>query len=397
MAMTSASFMGMGGYTTVLATKLDKIDCSQILAAVLVADRQLLGHIKMGATASDPEVNWIEDALVGATFDAWTTTSLSVSIDMNSFTAAQTSAMFRAKTLVKPVSAEDIWQITALDGTSNLEAIIYSSGAHVTHTTTSKWIIVGNPYSDLDDASSDISQARSKRRNFTQVFERAVQITQTRKGMDMQAMVNELQTQIKYRTLEMKRELDIAVINSIASYDGTQKSGQSEWRTMQGLVNYIRDWDMDNTNEDTLVTQTSGALTVTGINDLLYEIWDAGGLDEMSDAILLVGPAQQRIISSFDKDIRRIELGERKVGYYKDVFMSDMGIELPVVLDRWVPTDKLIVMDRARVALRGYSGDTWHAEKMAKTGRVEKWQLSGQYTLEVRNADKCHGMLYDLT
>jgi len=395
MAMTSASFMGMGGYTTVLVSKLDKIDCSQVLSAVLVADRQLLGHIKMGPTANNPEVNWIEDSLIGATFDAWTSTTLSVSLI--GLSVAQVTQMFRAHTIIKPVSSEDQFVITALDGGSALEVTVYSSATHVTHSTTQKWIIVGSPYSDLDDASGDVAQSRTKRRNFTQVFERAVQITQTRKGIDMEAMVNELQTQIKYRTLEMKRELDIAVINGIASYDGTQKTGQSEWRTMQGLINYIRDYDMDNVNEDDLVTQTSGALTVAGINGLLYNIWDAGGLDEMSDPIILVGPAQQRIIAAFEKDIRRVEQGERQVGYYRDLFLSDMGMELPIVLDRWVPPDKLIVMDRARVALRGYSGDTWHAEKMAKTGRVEKWQLSGQYTIEVRNANKCHGMLYDLT
>jgi len=395
MAMTSASFMGMGGYTTVLASKLDKIDCSQILSAVLVADRQLLGHIKMGPTSSNVEVNWIEDSLIGATFDALS--SVSVSVSLKGMSVAQVTQMFRAKTLIKPVSSEDIYRVDTLSGGSALQISIYSSGTHATHNTTQKWMVVGMPYSDLDDASSDISQSRSKRRNFTQVFERAVQITQTRKGLDMEALVNELQTQIKYRTMEMKRELDIAVINGIAAYDGTQKSGQSEWRTMQGLINYIRDYDMDNTNEDTLVTQISGALTVANINTLCYNIWDAGGLDEMSDPIILVGPAQQRIIAAFEKDIRRVEQGERQVGYYRDIFLSDMGVELPVVLDRWVPPDKLIIMDRARVALRGYSGDTWHAEKMAKTGRVEKWQLSGQYTLEVRNADKCHGMLYDLT
>jgi len=395
MAMTSASFMGMGGYTTVLSSKLDKIDCSQVLAAVLVADRQLLGHIKMGETANNVEVNWIEDSLIGATFDALSTVSTSVSLI--GMTVGGVTQMFRAKTLIKPVSSEDIYRVDTLDGSSALEVTIYSSGTHVTHGTTQKWIVVGMPYSDIDDASTDISQSRNKRRNFTQVFERAVQITQTRKGIDMEAVASELQLQIKYRTMEMKRELDIAVINSIASYDGTQKSGQSEWRTMQGIINYIRDWDMDNTNEDTLVTQTSGALTVGGINDLLYDIWDAGGLDEMSDPIILVGPAQQRVIAAFEKDIRRVEQGERQIGYYRDLFLSDMGVELPVVLDRWVPPDKLIVLDRARVRLRPLSGDQWHAEKMAKTGRVEKWQLSGQYTLEMRNADKCHGMLYDLT
>ena len=396
MAMTSASFMGMGGYTTVLASKLDKIDCSQILSAVLVADRQLLGHIKMGPTANSPEVNWIEDSLIGATFNATLTDSTSLAlIGMGSATV---DAMFRAKTLVKAVSTEMVYRVDTIDGSSALEITIYASGTHAAiAATTVQWIVIGSPYSDVDDASSDISQSRVKRRNFTQVFERAVELTQTRKGIDMEAMVNELQTQIKYRTMEMKRELDISVINGLAQYDGTQKSGQSEWRTMQGLINYIRDYDMDNTNEDDLVTQTSGALTVAGINNLCYNIWDAGGLDEMSDPIIVVGPAQQRIIAAFEKDIRRVEQGERQVGYYRDIFLSDMGQELPIVLDRWVPPDKLIIMDRARVALRGFSGDTWHAEKMAKTGRVEKWQLSGQYTLEVRNADKCHGMLYDLT
>lgn len=398
MAMTSASFMGLGGYASTLALKLDKIDCSQVLAAVLKADRQLLGHIKSGPAAKSVEHNWIEDDLIGATFDASTSVSTSVSILMNSFSAAQVEAMFRTKTLIKPVSAEDIYQVDATDGNSCLEVTIYSSGTHVTHSTsTNKWIIIGTPYADLDDASSDSSQLRSKRKNFTQVFERAVQITQTRKGIDMEAVANELQLQIKYRTLEMKRELDISVINGIAYYDGSNKSAHTEYRTMQGIINYIRDYNMDNTNEDTTVTQTSGALTVSAINGLLYKMWDEGGLDEMSDPIIVVGGAQGRVISTFDQDIRRTEQGERQAGYYKNVFLSDMGVELPIVIDRWVPSDKLIVLDRARVSLLPLSGDSWHMEKMAKDGRSEKWQLSGQYTIEVRNADKCHGFLYDLT
>jgi hypothetical protein len=57
----------------------------------------------------------------------------------------------------------------------------------------------------------------------------------------------------------------------------------------------------------------------------------------------------------------------------------------------------LIVLDRSRISLRALSGDTWHMEKMAKTGRNEKWQLSGQYGLEIRNPDACHGMLYNIS
>ena len=65
MALTSASFMAEGGYTSSLATKLDKVDCSAVLSAVLKADRELLGHIKMGPPAENIETNWIEDELYG--------------------------------------------------------------------------------------------------------------------------------------------------------------------------------------------------------------------------------------------------------------------------------------------------------------------------------------------
>ena len=60
MSLASTAFMaGAGGYGTTLATKLDKLDCSQVLAAVLLADKQLLGHIRVGAPGTTIEHNWI--------------------------------------------------------------------------------------------------------------------------------------------------------------------------------------------------------------------------------------------------------------------------------------------------------------------------------------------------
>ena len=230
-----------------------------------------------------------------------------------------------------------------------------------------------------------------------QVFERAVQITQTRKNMDMEAVVGELQLQIKRRTLEIKRELDMAIVRGYAYYSSSF-TGDTELRTMAGLIQLIKDYDLDGTNEtDAMIIQASGALTQTRINSLAYRIYDAGGLDETSDPIIVVGPTQQRVIAAMEKDLRRVEQGERQIGYYRDIFLTDMGVEMPVVLDRWIPNDKLLILDRSRINIRPMAGDSWHMEKMAKTGRNEKWQISGQYTLEMKNADKCHGLLYDLT
>ena len=395
MAMTSASFMGIGYYVTTFLSKLDKIDCSQVLSAVLKADKELLGHIKMGPAAENIDVFWIEDALVGCTFEGHTSVSTSIAL-IGISTSAIADATFRAKMIVQKVGSEIYYRVDALDGTSALETTIYASGTHVTESTTATWIIVAAPYSDIDSASNDISQLRAKRRNFTQVFERAVEITQSRKAVSMEAISSELQHQIKLRTLEIKRELDISAINGMAFWD-TTKNPNTEWRTMAGFINLIRDPEQDNTPSDALVTDVDAALTQTVLNTLCYDIWNAGGFDEQSDPIIVVGASQQRIIAAWEKDLRRVEQGERQVGYYRDVFLSDMGKELPVVLDRWMPSDKLMILDRSRISLRALQGDAWHMEKMAKSGRSEKWQISGQYTVELRNADKCHGLLYDLS
>lgn len=407
MAMVSADFMtGTGAWGSALLTKLDKIDCSQILSAVLVADKELLGHIKMGPSADNIEVNWIEDELVGATFQAMVgnNASISVSLGATTYTSNQVDAMFASNTIIQPDGCDFYLQVQAIDGCSCLETLLYPATGSLVFSTAGcatsavTWRIIGKPYSDVADASDDIAQARTKRRNFTQVFERAVQIDQSRKGMDMEAVTNELQHQIKLRTLEIKRELDTTVINGIAYANAaTTTTPDLLLRTMQGVIMYIRDPDLDNGIEDTMATDISAALTITNLNTLLYNMWDAGGLDEYADPIILVGAAQQRVIAGWEKDIRRVEQGERQVGFYRNVFLSDMGAELPVVLDRWMPKDKLVVLDRARASLRALSGDAWHMEKMAKTGRNEKWQISGQYTIELRNPDKCHGLLFNLS
>lgn len=400
MALSATDFMAApGGFVSAKADKLDKIDCSQVLAAVLKADKELLGHIKMGGVAHNIECHWIEDQLVTNRFNgtigsaaAWTTI-----VGVSGYTGTVSlAAVVRENAIVQAEGFDWYFKVTSAFAAGDILGATYASGTEVS-VTDAYWNVVAQPYADNADASEDISLARDKRRNFMQVFERAVAIEQTRKNMDMEAVANELQLQIKRRTMEIKRELDMSVINGIAYWDGTRKTADLELRTMQGIIMLIRDPEMDNTPSDTLVTDVDGALTVANLNTAIYGIWDAGGLDETSDPIIVVGAAQQRIIAAWESDLRRVEQGERQVGYYRDIFLSDMGKEFPVVLDRWVPSDKLIILDRSRVSLRPMAGDAWHMEKMSKSGRSEKWQISGQYTVELRNGDKCHALMYDLS
>ena len=395
--MTSTAFMAApGGFSSTLANKLDKIDCSQVLSAVLKADTALLGHLRMGPSGANIEVNWIEDELNPAYVCCSGSANNIITISAG-YATASLQRFLRKYTVLQPEGKEYCVQLTqSLTGLSATVAA-YGSTTWASWTMT-KCFLIAQPWADVDSASSDSSLTRTKRKNFMQVFERAVEITQTRKNMDMEAVTDELQMQIKRRTLEIKRELNMAVIRGYARATASNTySADHELRTMAGIIQLIRDWDLDSTNEDTMVIQASAALTAGHINSLAYKIFDAGGLDETADPIILVGPAQARVIAAMEKDLRRVEQGERTVGYYRNVFLSDMGVDMPVVMDRWMPKDKLIILDRSRVSIRPMSGDSWHLEKMAKTGRNEKWQLSGQYTIDMRCADKTHGMLFDLS
>jgi hypothetical protein len=281
---------------------------------------------------------------------------------------------------------------------SNVVAVYGSTTWASLKTAGTTWYVIGMPKPDIDSASSDIARVRTRRKNFTQVFERAIEITQTRKGMAVWAVPDELKYQIQARTYEIKRELNLSALLGYARASTTNTfSPDSEIRTMAGIQQLIRDPDLDSDYDDNTVTQVSGALTESAINALCEKIYNRGGLDSKSNACIIVGPYQQRVISAFEKDRVRRDPDERRAGYYITKFISDMGYEFPIVLDRWCPNDKLFVLDKSRVALMPLKGDNWHTEKMAKTGRSEKWQLSGQFTLELRNADEAHGMLYDLS
>jgi hypothetical protein len=397
MALASGSFMvGTGGYGTTLSTKLDKIDCSQVLAAVLLADKQLLGHIRMGAAGTTVEHNWLEDELSPAYVIGESAASTTLTIQGYA-TSTSLRRVVRDNAVLQPAGKQWLFQVSATSSSILLNGATYgnTTAGYAVINTATKMYIIANPYTDVADASEDISQARDKKKNFMQIFERAVAISQTRKNMSMEAVVDELQLQIKYRTMEIKRELDMSVIRGFAR--GLTPTGSYEMRTMAGLVQLIRDPDLDGgTYEDTTVISNTGALTIAGMNSLCYKVYNEGGMDETADPIIVVGPKQQRIIAAMESYLRRVEQGERMVGYYRDIFLSDMGVEMPIVLDRWMPGDMVMLLDRSRVALIPLQGDAWHIEKMAKTGRSEKWQISGQYTLELRNADKCHGLIYGL-
>lgn len=393
MALASTAFMAAPG---LYGTNLEKIDCSDILAAVLLSDTSILGQIPMKGVAKNIEHKWIEDGLNAVYVKGISTASNKLYISSPS-ASADVTKVIRTNAIVYPDSGEFYLKFGSAPVTGLNTVSTYGNSTWAAATTAgTKWYVVAMPYADIADASSDISNARTIRKCYTQVFERVVNIEKTRKGIEVYAVSDELKHQIKLRTYEIKRELNFSVISGIALYSGGF-TPDSELRTMNGIIQQLRDPDLDGTNEDTLVTNVGAALTPSAINALAEKIYNEGGLDELSNACIVVPAYQNRVITAFEKEKIRREPADKSAGNFVNKFISDLGYEFPIIIDRWMPKDKLLILDRKRAALMPLQGDAWHSEKMAVTGRSEKWQVSGQYCLEIRNAEQAHGLLYNLS
>jgi hypothetical protein len=259
---------------------------------------------------------------------------------------------------------------------------------------TSRYFVIAQPKADTQTFSDDISNARTRRYNFTQVFERGIEITETRTHIALYAVNDELKHQIKKRTYEIKRELNNSVINGIPYITGAAYTDAIEDRTMAGLIKLIRDPNLDGTNEDSTTTNCSGgALTITRINDLCSLIYDNGGFDDQANCCIICSPYQARVIALLEEGRIRKASNELVVGSYANSVKTDLGFELPVVIDRWCPKETLIILDKSRASLMPLEGDAWHLERMAKTSRSQGYQLSGQYTLKLENPSQAHGLL----
>jgi hypothetical protein len=166
---------------------------------------------------------------------------------------------------------------------------------------------------------------------------------------------------------------------------------------MAGIIHQLRDPDLDGTNEDQMVSNASNAaLTITKINDLCDQMYNAGGFDDQSDCIIIVGPKQARVIALLEEGRIRRASNELIIGSYANKVKTDLGFEIPVILDRWMPGGTLLIIDKSRARIKSLSGDAWHLTKMAKTGRSQGYQLSGQYVVVLENVDCCHGMIHML-
>lgn len=354
-----------------------KLDLSEVLAAILLDDTDVLSSIGIsGEVATQTKHSWVEDALNpttitqtgGNSYLSGTTSTVIVFTAGISRITAGTLLRDRASGLTEVV------QVTAVNGVSATVTRGYGSTTKASHAAGAVWDIIANPRPQGMKGPKDESTARSLAFNYTQIFSKGVNLTSTALAIEHAGISAEDDYQIDLRLRELKRELDRAVIMGVRAPSDV---GPSVYGTMGGLIYFTTVVNTENH------VSTAETLTPSVLNNLIKKCWDKG----LNPNTIIVGGVQKQKIATFDQEYRRTTLDSRRAGFTVEQFISDLGITLDVIVDRWVPNDTVIVLDKSRVKIMPLRNRSFALEKLAKTGDSEDWQIVGEYTLEFRNAD----------
>ncbi len=387
--MALATYAGAASYDQANSHFLD---LSDVLSAVLLADTFFLGRVPMGEAGSQTIHYWTEDSLNAvAVTVAIAIANNDVTFDVGSGQAAK----IRIGALLQDeaIGSDEIMQVTAIS--SNTLTVSRSVGdsqpaasGGEAHLAGCSLRVIGQPVQEGDEGVNDLSVTRLRKSNTFQIFKREVAVSGTTKAIKSAGVPNEFNYQIAQRMLEIHRELGMSHLTGTQIATGSIsvcEIGPTISCSMDGVSNVVR------IGANTITT--SEALTENTVNALGTLIYSKGGQPN-----LLVGADQQMTkFAEVYKDKIRLVASDRQVGRFVTKFLTDKGIELDLLTDRWAKKHELLMVDSSRLSLHPLQGRAMHMEPLAKVGDSDRAMIIGEYTQVTRNAAQSHALHRALT
>jgi hypothetical protein len=377
-----------------ITASTDVRDVSSMLDAVYVADTPFVNRIGWGGATHNKIHEWITDS-IGYGY-VILSNGATVASDASSFVigtsgcGAQSTAVrqLHTGTVLKTMnaSADKGWMVVEdLSTGAGSITFVYLSGTTVAAALTdgTTLFIVGNAVNEGSEPRDDTTRPRQILSNKTQIFRQDVRITGTRQATMMYAVSNELRHQIRLRTLEYKRELERTAIL------GKKEAGSAaETQLMGGIYDFLSG------QSGSHIDQSTTTLTETKINDVAQAVYDFGG----EPNTLLLGPKQARVIPTLERARVRVKQDSRMAGFYVTSYLTDLGVEMDILVSRWVPKQFAFVLDANKIKLIPLRGRKFILEKLGKKGDYVEWELISEATLEFQGYTLGqHGMFDALT
>ncbi len=358
-------------------------DVSDLVGLISPFDTPLLDAIGSPRySAKSTHHEWFEDKL---------NPNFSLINNGAGYNAAATSwvvdsgAAFRIGDIIKPEGSNEVLQVTGISTNTLTVTRGYGGSTAAAVVDNQKVSVIGHAALEGEDAPAAAYQNRVRKENFTQIFTESVMISGSLDAVGLHAVEREFDYQVIQRLRELLRSLEQSVINGFKA-SSTGEGSASVRRTMGGLLQFI-------SGSSAVVQDASAAaLDEAKLNTALRACWEAGG---RPGAIVCNG-FQKRKISTFNQSGRHYEPESTVLRNLVDVYESDFGVQR-VILSRWVPADKVLLLDLDKIQVLPLSGRSFFVKPLAESGDFRKAQIIGEYTLEAINAaDGGHGVITNL-
>jgi len=357
-----------------------KLDLSEELAEVIRGDNtSLLSRLGISFKSTQKTHKWNEDSLNANTDQlAEALDASETAVDVDDGTKFKIGTLFKCNERNKT----EVMRVTAISSNTLTVERGYGSTSGETHADNAEIMIIGHSKQESwKPTQEDWTKERVSGYNYHTIFGMGLAITYSREAIDHAGISSEFAHQTAYRLKEIMRSLDSSLINSIRS---ASEASDTDYGSLGGIIEFTSQAGGN-------VTTTQEDLTEAVTNALYKDIWDdASGA--ISNGFILVGGALKRVISTFDQAYRRSDFDSRRAGFTVEKFLTDLGFELEVIVDPWMPDDVMVIGDLDRLRVGPLQGDAMRVENLARTGRLIEAMVTGQYTFEVRNSTTAFGI-----
>jgi hypothetical protein len=241
-----------------------------------------------------------------------------------------------------------------------------------------------------DETTPEASTATARLYNMMQIQKKSLIISGTQEKVKKAGRTSEVDYQTAKKMKELSKDIEYAFLRGVradgAAGTARQMRGALNWTT----TNLSMGTDGVLASDGTVSGGTARAFTETILQDVLSDIWAAGG---DPDTIYCNAFQKQAISGWSDSGNYRTAVEGGKLDGVVDVYVSDFGTHT-IKAHRQMPTDVVFVCDH-EYWKKGTLRPTFK-EALSKTGDNEKYQILVEHTLEA-SAEGASGRITDLT
>jgi hypothetical protein len=250
-----------------------------------------------------------------------------------------------------------------------------------------------------DDISSlDAPNLTTRVGNYCQILRKAGGVSRTEELVKKAGRTSEMNRQKTLKGIEAKRDLEM---RSIGNYASNVESGGSARKLGGALA-----WLVSNVSRGTggssggfaggtvsvATNGTQRTLTEALVKNVLASAFANGGHPKQA----YMGPADKQVFSAFTgiaqirKDVPSDDMAT--IIGAADVYVSDFG-NLALIPHPYGLSRDVLIVDPDMMAIGTLDG--WKSEPLAKTGDSERFLLTAEKTLVVKN-EKAHAVIADV-